>query len=319
MNGCKEDNVMKRLSIIAVTAIAALLSASCNKSIETPMVPAPQGSIILDLDIAGFEGTVDTKAVKNDWAKGDKLNLWFDDWNYTEQANNPTPDLVITYDGTKWTAGKLATGRSLRPSGKFSVLYEGGNDLSKCISYRHASQQFFEFPNLWVAEIGERSYYYHMIYRKENVGYTYSGNKLTAAIADWYTPSAFKVLVKGLDPAAAGDYALQTVDVTTPGAEKYPNTFGGFCVKPGSEFPEFFNTGGNNKGGVGGVPDVDGVAFYYNRCDFNNATVVEFRLFKKDAGGNFVRTASAPQFTGKTLVTDGKSIKGIVINKSKFE
>ena len=319
MNGCKEDNVMKRLSIIAVTAIAALLSASCNKSIETPMVPAPQGSIILDLDIAGFEGTVDTKAVKNDWAKGDKLNLWFDDWNYTEQANNPTPDLVITYDGTKWTAGKLATGRSLRPSGKFSVLYEGGNDLSKCISYRHASQQFFEFPNLWVAEIGERSYYYHMIYRKENVGYTYSGNKLTAAIADWYTPSAFKVLVKGLDPAAAGDYALQTVDVTTPGAEKYPNTFGGFCVKPGSEFPEFFNTGGNNKGGVGGVPDVDGVAFYYNSCDFNNATVVEFRLFKKDAGGNFVRTASAPQFTGKTLVTDGKSIKGIVINKSKFE
>lgn len=41
MNGCKEDNVMKRLSIIAVTAIAALLSASCNKSIETPIVPAP--------------------------------------------------------------------------------------------------------------------------------------------------------------------------------------------------------------------------------------------------------------------------------------
>ena len=319
MNGSKEDNIMKRLSIIAVTAIAALLSASCNKSIETPVVPAPQGSIILDLDIAGFEGTVDTKAVKNGWADGDKLNLWFDDWNYTAQANNPTPDLVITYDGTKWTAGKLATGRSLRPSGKFSVLYEGGNDLSASNSYWHLSLQFFVYPAQWVAEIGERVNYYHMICRRENVGYTYSGNKLTAAIADWYTPSAFKVLVKGLDPAAAGDYALQTVDVTTPGAEKYPNTFGGFCVKPGSEFPEFFNTGGNNKGGVGGVTDVDGVAFYYNSCDFNNATVVEFRLFKKDAGGNFVRTASAPQFTGKTLVTDGKSIKGIVIDKSKFE
>ena len=94
---------MKRLSIIAMAAIAALLSASCNKSIEAPMVPAPQGSIILDLDIAGFAG--DTKAVKNDWANGDKLNLWFDDWNYTAQADNPTPDLVITYDGTKWTAG----------------------------------------------------------------------------------------------------------------------------------------------------------------------------------------------------------------------
>ena len=67
---------MKRLSIIAVTAIAALLSASCNKSIETPVVPAPQGSIILDLNILGFSG--DTKALKNGWADGDKLNLWFE-------------------------------------------------------------------------------------------------------------------------------------------------------------------------------------------------------------------------------------------------
>lgn len=105
---------MKRLSIIAVAAIAALLSASCNKSIETPVVPVPQGSIILDLNISGFDGAGDTKAVKADWAAGDKLNLWFDDWNYTEKANNPTPDLVITYDGSKWTAGELAAGRSLR-------------------------------------------------------------------------------------------------------------------------------------------------------------------------------------------------------------
>ena len=165
---------MKRLSIIAVTAIAALLSASCNKSIETPMVPAPQGSIILDLDIAGFEGAGDTKAVKKGWAVGDKLNLWFDDWNYKEQKNNPTPDLVITYDGAKWTAGKLAAGRSLKSSGKFSVLYEGGNDLSASNSYWHSSSQFFEYPAQWVAEIGERVSYYHMICRKENVGYTYS-------------------------------------------------------------------------------------------------------------------------------------------------
>ena len=309
---------MKRLSIIAVTAIAALLSASCNKSIETPMVPAPQGSIILDLDIAGFEGTGDTKAVKKGWAVGDKLNLWFDDWNYNEQANNPIPNLVITYDGSKWTAEALAAGRSLKSSGKFSVLYEGGNDLSASRSYWHLDSQCFEYPAQWVAEIGERVNYYHMICRKENVGYTYSGNKLTAVIADWNMPSAFKVLVKGLGPAAAGDYALQTVDVTTPGAEKYPGTFGGFCVKPGSEFPEFLNLSGNHKGGVVGVLDADGVAFYYSSCDFNNATV-EFRLFKKDADGNFVRTASAPQFTGKTLKTDGNSIKGIVIDKSKFE
>ena len=282
------------------------------------MVPAPQGSIILDLNILGFEGAGDTKALKNGWADGDKLNLWFDDWNYAEKKNNPTPDLVITYDGSKWTAGKLAAGRSLKSSGKFSVLYEGGNDLSASNSYWHLGNQFFVYPAQWVAEIGERVNYYHMICRKENVGYTYSGNKLTAVIAGWNMPSAFKVLVKGLDPAAAGDYALQTVDVTTPGAEMYPNTFGGFCVGPGSEFPKFFNTGGNNKGGVVGVPDVGGVAFYYNSCDFTDADI-EFRLFKKNAIGNFEGTANAPKFTGKTLVTDDKKTIGIVIDKSKFE
>ncbi len=183
------------------------------------MVPAPQDSIILDLDIAGFEGAGDTKAVKKGWVAGDKLNLWFDDWNYNERTNNPTPDLVITYDGSNWTAGELATGRSLKPSGKFSVLYEGGNDLSASDSYWYSGCQFFVYPAQWVAEIGKRVNYYHMICHKENVGYTYSGNKLTAVIADWYMPSAFKVLVKGLDPAAAGDYVLQTVDVTNPGAE----------------------------------------------------------------------------------------------------
>ena len=309
---------MKRISIIIAAAFAAMLSASCSKSIETPAAPSPGESIILDLNIAGFDGAGDTKAVKAGWAAGDKLNLWFDDWNYTEKADNPIPDLVITYDGTKWTADALAAGRSLKPSGKFSVVYEGLNDLSKYWSSWSLGSQNFKLPWLWVDGIGARSCCCRMVYYKEEVSYTYSGNKLTATIADWTTPSAFKVLVKGLDPAAAGDYALQTVDVTTSGTEKYPATRSGFCVKPRSTSPEFLSPSGNYKGGVGGVLDADGVAFYYVGANFTNATV-EFRLFKKDAGGSFVRTASAPQFTGKTLVTDGKSIKGIVIERNKFE
>ena len=309
---------MKRISIIIAAAFAAMLSASCSKSIETPAAPSPGESIILDLSIAGFDGAGDTKAMKTDWAAGDKLNLWFDDWNYTEKANNPTPDLVITYDGSKWTAGALAADRSLKPSGKFSVLYEGLNDLSTCISYFYLGGQCFEFPNLGIAEVGERSYYSRMVYYKEEVSYTYADNKLTATVPSWTPQSTFKVLVKGLEPAKAGDYGLQTVDVTTPGAEKYPKTFGGFSVVPGLESPGVQPLSGSSKGGVGGVPDADGVAFYYNSCNFSNATV-EFRLFKKDAGGSFVRTAKTPKFTGKTLVTDGKSIKGIVIDKGKFE
>ena len=303
---------MKRLSIIAVTAIAALLSASCNKSIETPVVPAPQGSIILDLDIAGFAG--DTKAVKKGWAVGDKLNLWFDDWNYTAQENNPTPDLVITYDGSKWTAGALAAGRSLKPSGKFSVLYEGFNNLSKYTPSFYMGSQWF---NPHIERELDDVYFKPLVFKCEAIGYTYADNKLTATISGWGTPTSLKVLVKGLEPAKAENYILQTADVTTS-ETKYASCLGAIIVNVSNTCPTFSNGSANYKGYAGGVPDADGVAFYYNGCDFNNATV-EFRLFKKDAGGNFVRTASAPQFTGKTLKTDGKKIFGIVIDNSKFE
>ena len=317
MNGCKEDNVMKRLSIIAVTAIAALLSASCNKSIEAPMVPAPQGSIILDLDIAGFAG--DTKAVKNGWAAGDKLNLWFDDWNYTAQANNPTPDLVITYDGKKWTAGELATGRSLKPSGKFSVLYEGFNKLSEYTpSFSSSSNsQWFRPHRKWYD--GGEVYFKPLVFGCENIDYAYAGNKLTATISGWGTPTALKVLVKGLNSADAESYILQTANVTTPGTEEYASCVGPIVVNISSVCPTFGHGSANYKGYVGGVPDTDGVAFYYNGCNFTSGDI-EFRLFKKDAGENFVRTAKAPKFTGKTLVVvDDKKIIGVAIDRSKFE
>ena len=307
---------MKRLSIIAVTAIAALLSASCNKSIETPMAPAPQGSIILDLDILGFTG--DTKAVKNGWAKGDKLNLWFDDWNYNERTNNPTPDLVITYDGSNWTAGELATGRSLKPNGKFSVLYEGFNKLSEYTPSFSSISQAFD-PHIEWYDGGE-VYFKPLVFHCENIDYTYSGNKLIATISGWKTPTPLKVLVKGLNPEDAESYILQTANVTTPGTEKYASCVGGITVHVSNSCPTFGHGSSNYKGYVGGVPDTEGVAFYYNGCNFTSGDI-EFRLFKKNAtSGNFEKTAKAPKFTGKTLVAvDSEKTIGVAIDNSKFE
>ena len=305
---------MKRLSIIAVTAIAALLSASCNKSIETPIVPAPQGSIILDLDIAGFEGIGDTKAMKNGWADGDKLNLWFDDWNYTEQANNPTPDLVITYDGTNWTASELATGRSLRPSGEFTVLYEGFNDLTKYESKFDNGGQIYLAPSDLFGGLRVRQN--NIVYYKARLDYTYADNKLTATISDWETYSGVKIRVKGLDPKEAANYILNAKNITTG---KYLEEIGGLSIDPAYYCPQVYSLSGSYSGHVLGVPDTDGVAFYYREADFTNAEI-EFRLFeKKAASGKFEQTAKAPKFTGKTLVTDGKKIFGIVIDKSNFE
>ena len=306
---------MKRLSIIAVTAIAALLSASCNKSIETPIVPAPQGSIILDLDIAGFEGAGDTKALKNDWADGDKLNLWFDDWN-TKKVNNPTPDLVITYDGSKWTAGELAAGRSLRPSGKFSVMYEGFNNLSEYTPDFFSISQFFR-PHKESHAVG-RVYFMPLVFECERIDYTYAGNKLSATISGWKTPTALKVSVTGLNPEDAKNYILQTAGVTTSGAEVYPKCIGAIVIDVSDYCPTFSLVVQGSSGCMGGVPDADGVAFYYNSSDFTDADI-EFRLFKKNASGNFEGTAKVPKFIGKTLVTDDEKTIGIVIDKDKFE
>ena len=306
---------MKRLSIIAVTAIAALLSASCNKSIETPVVPAPQGSIILDLDIAGFAG--DTKAVKKGWANGDKLNLWFDDWNYKEQEDNPTPDLVITYDGTKWTAGELAAGRSLKLNGKFSVVYEGFNDLTKYESKFESGGQLYMAPSDLFGGLRVRQN--NIVYYKYCLDYTYADNKLTATISDWETYSGVKILVKSLEPKEAANYMLNAKNIT---ADEFLFGIAGFTIDPKYSFSEYyphvFSIVGSYSGYVLGVPDTDGVAFYYRDADFTNADI-EFRLFKKNAAsGDFEQTAKAPKFTGKTLVTDGKKIFGIVIDKSKF-
>ena len=279
------------------------------------MVPVPQGSIILDLDIAGFEGAGDTKALKNGWADGDKLNLWFDDWN-TKKVNNPTPDLVITYDGTKWTAGELAAGRSLREGGKFSVMYEGSNNLSEYTPDFFSISQFFR-PHKELYAVGN-VYFMPLVYVCNGINYTYAGNKLSATISGWKTYTPLKVSVKGLNPSEAKSYILQAADVTTPGAEMYPDCIGGIVIDVSDYCPTFSRLKPGSSGCMGGVPDADGVAFYYNSCNFNNADI-EFRLFKKNASGDFEQTANAPKFTGKDLVTDDKKTIGIVIDKSKFE
>ena len=305
---------MKRISIIIAAAFAAMLSASCSKSIETPAAPSPGEGIILDLNIAGFDGAGDTKAVKTGWAAGDKLNLWFDDWNYTEQADNPTPDLVITYDGSKWDADALAAGRSLKPSGKLAVVYEGFNDLAKYDSKFESGGQVYNAPSDLFGGLRVRQC--NIVYRKTSIDYTYAGNKLTATISGWETYSGVKILVRGLKPAEAANYMLNAKNIT---ANEFLFEICGFSIDPAYSFPGIFSLAGNYRGYVLGVPDTDGVAFYYRDADFTNADI-EFRLFKKNAAsGNFDEAAKAPKFTGKTLVTDGKSIKGIVIEKSKFE
>ena len=309
---------MKRISIIIASALAAMLSASCSKSIETPAAPSPGESIILDLSIAGFDGAGDTKAMKTGWTAGDKLNLWFDDWNYTEQANNPTPDLVITYDGTNWTAGALAAGRSLKPSGLFLVMYESSNNLSSYNTEYYLGGVWFR-PEYRIPPSYDKAYCSYMVRCKYGVSYTFVDNKLTAVISDWIAFQKFRVLVKGLDPAEASDYILQASYVNASETEQqYVKTAGPIVIDSNDTYPTYSFGSSNDQGYQGGVKDADGVAFYYRGSDFTNADI-EFKLFKKDADGQFKQTAKTPKYTNKTLKIESTKMVSIVIDKSKFE
>ena len=60
--------------------------------------------------------------------------------------------------------------------------------------------------------------------------------------------------------------------------------------------------------------------YNYTRGRFLENRRESDKVRKKNAtSGKFEEADKAAKFTGKTLVTDGKKIFGIVINKSNFE
>ena len=89
---------MKKI-IYLFAAAATLLAASCNK-IETTEQEITPDAIQLNIKVANLTDTPDTKAAKTGWVSGDKINIWFDDWNNTKPVENHIPDMVITYDGS---------------------------------------------------------------------------------------------------------------------------------------------------------------------------------------------------------------------------
>lgn len=107
----------KVFSVLAAAAVAALGILSCSKEQMAETTPSEEG-IQLNITVAEFDGTADaeTKAVKKGWAKGDKLNIWYDE-NISQN-----PDLVIAYDGSKW-----AVDHSSQRKGSVSKRQARGN------------------------------------------------------------------------------------------------------------------------------------------------------------------------------------------------
>lgn len=171
---------MKKI-IIAFAALAAAFSlASCSRE----QIETPSADLKLNVNVAGLDGSADTRAVKTAWAEGDRIDLWY-------QGNKQLdPDLVIRFDGTKWTrdASAKVSGNEPAASGNILYLYEAGNDLSK---YSVISSMYYG---------GTMNLLYGCDFW-EPATYTYENNTLSFDIKRWSPVTEFQVVVTGIDPS----------------------------------------------------------------------------------------------------------------------
>lgn len=299
---------MKKIYILLASA-AALLAASCNK-IEAPIPGGSSSEIKLNVTVSGFGGS-DTKAAKTGWVSGDKINIWFDDWNYTTKTENHVPDMIISYDGSAWAISSQVEGLSSRlktPGGKLTAVYEGFNDLSKYTYQWYSNGEWF-YPAQYNHPVADYYTAYHnsiVVYKQCN-SYSYDGTTLTANLDNWYFGTQFKVLIKG-SPLSADESYLQ---VKKAGKDEYADAKGAFIVRPKSVYPEIGNGSSNYKGLAGGVQEADGIAFYYSSLSASGEDI-EFNLYN---GSTKVATFTA---AGKTVSCEKSKCVNIAINYSSF-
>ena len=306
---------MKKIFYL-LAAAATLLAASCNK-IETTEQEITPDAIQLNIKVANLTGTPDTKAAKTGWVSGDKINIWFDNWNKTEQEENHIPDMVITYDGSVWKVSSQVSGLSARlkakANGKLTALFEGYNNLSK-YTYNYHNGEWFN-PAIVKPAIAtyEEVYNSPMVAYAQGLSYSYSNGTITANLDNWNFDTMFKVLLKNDNSKlihSAEKYYLQVKNIT---ANNYAAAKGAIVVTPGSVNPSIGNGSSNYSGFAAGVQEADGIAFYYTSLSASSADI-QFTLYNgQDA------TITTYTATGKTVTPNTKKCTYVAINYSKFQ
>ena len=306
---------MKKIFYL-LAAAATLLAASCNK-IETTEQEITPDAIQLNIKVANLTDTPDTKAAKTGWVSGDKINIWFDDWNNTKPVENHIPDMVITYDGSVWKVSSQVSGLSarLKAKGKLTAVFEGFNDLSK-YTYNYDRGEWFHPAKVNPAIANYSSVYNSpMVVTAVGLSYSYSDGTITANLDNWNFDTMFKVLLKNDNSKlihSADKYYLQVKNITTG---EYAGTKGAFVVMHHSNYPTISDGSSNYYGFAAGVEEADGIAFYYTGLSANSADI-QFTLYNgQDATITTIATFTA---TGKTVTCEGTKCTGVAINYSKF-
>lgn len=300
---------MKKYMII-LAALFTMAAVSCQK---TETSAENEESIHFDFNIASFEPG--TKAAKTDWSNGDKLNVWFDG----NGSNQTIPDLVLTYNGSQWVAGALRSGvqANLKANGKVTLVYEGYNDLSRYTYewYNH-SEWFWPEYTLYTPTTGDIKVSAHpLVTYAEKKAYSYTSNTLTANIDSWKFRTCFKVLVLNDNSGMTLDaksYRLQVKDADN----NYPTSNRAWIISPDTAKGETEVAFNNGSGGFAlGVPEEDGVAFYYQTFSTTEKDVT-FELYYYD---NTTPISKSYTATNKTInATDVSKCIGVVLKYSLF-
>lgn len=254
-------------TILFAAVLAALSFVSCQKDKEADIV-APAQDININITVADFDapeanGTMHAPAaIKTGWTNGDKINIWFDE----VPKGAATPDLVLTYNGSAWNASSL--NNTPNASGVMHVVYEGYNDWSK---YRHTNNYLYckteQYIRDWDSEGSGYAHATPLTVVKNNISYTYASNTLTASISGWDVLSKIQIVVTGLTPSEANNYALGATNLQDMGCVYVDGANG-------------FSQSGYGMGTKSlGVSNEDGVAFYFSALNgAGSPTDITFEL-----------------------------------------
>lgn len=289
---------MKKIAIILSAALAALSLVSCNKEeLNENINAAPEEGIAVNIRIAGINGDADTKSVKSAWENGDKINIWLD--QVSDYGANP--DIVLTYDGSAWSASSLKS--TPNSSGTIYALYEGYNDWSG--SYEHSANTQKLTKTLQGQFNSGASIAFAMPLMVYNAGssYSYDGTSLTADISSWSFMNNVQVVIAGLDPAKALNYTLRVSGFSSTGQ---------LSIDSANANP-FSRAGYAASAPVTGVPNEDGVAFYFNCGNKSGSRAFTFTLLDTETGSNRRYTVT------KNLTTSADKLTGIKIDKLNFQ
>ena len=235
---------MKKTVFFALAAFA-IAALSCNK-VETGT--SDKQDIRIHINVSD----VSTKAVKTGWTNGDKINIWFDG------SPAQTPNLIITYDGSKWVPGSLdeTAEAALKTdgTGTFKYLYEAGNDITAFSYDDYGSFTKYAFPT---ATIGSQNCFSPVLTICSpgiDPNYSYDGTDLTLNLSDWCYITNVQVVVTGELSGNPEDWYLYvlTPTLTWLSIQDFRNDESGFS----------FGNSLSDTHSSRGTTNEEGVAFY---------------------------------------------------------